>query len=82
MIVRFLTAGRGVENGCGEQGGAPERANKPVLKWRVTCARPVTLVDRLCHRSSPTIGSGAEPQLLPEIYPRIVLKTQNSKACT
>jgi len=27
-----------------EQGGAPERANEPVLKWNVTCARPVTLV--------------------------------------
>jgi hypothetical protein len=30
----------------GEQGGAPVRANQPVLKWKVTCARPVTLVVR------------------------------------
>jgi hypothetical protein len=29
----------------GEQVGAPERANYSVLNWKVTCARPVTLVD-------------------------------------
>jgi hypothetical protein len=27
----------------GEQGGAPERVNEPVLKWKATRARPVTL---------------------------------------
>jgi hypothetical protein len=28
----------------GEQVGAPERANHSVLNWKVTCARPVSLV--------------------------------------
>jgi hypothetical protein len=28
----------------GEQGGPPERARESVLKWIVTCARPVTFV--------------------------------------
>ena len=30
----------------GEQVGGPERANHSVLNWKVTCARPVTLVVR------------------------------------
>ena len=29
----------------GEQGGVPVRANEPVLKGNLTCARPVTWVD-------------------------------------
>lgn len=33
-----------------EQSGTPERVNEPVLKWRVTFARPVNLVvRRLVH---------------------------------
>jgi hypothetical protein len=27
-----------------EPGGTPERENEPVLKWQITCVRPVTLV--------------------------------------
>lgn len=35
---------RGSSAGEAEQGGASEWASEPVLKWNVTCARPVTLV--------------------------------------
>jgi hypothetical protein len=48
----------------GEQVGGPERANHSVLNWKVTCARPVTLVVRI-DRLSPLklVSPGVEKML-------------------
>jgi hypothetical protein len=40
----------------GEQVGPPARANHSVLNWKVTCARPVTLVDGASAQASERAG--------------------------